>query len=457
MEIKTLKYQLLKQPISASVLSTYRLFFGVLMLISIGRFFYYDWIYKLYIQPKFFFSYYGFGWIKPLGEYTYGLFALAGLFAFLVMIGKWYRLAIVGFFLTFTYIELMDKTNYLNHYYFISILSFLMIFLPMNASYSLDAEKSVSVRKEFVPAWAVNCIKLLVGIVYLYAGLCKLNSDWLFQAMPLKIWLSSNFYIPVIGPWLDKTATAYIFAWAGALYDISIPFLLWNRKTRVLAFISVVVFHTLTWILFPIGIFPFVMMFGATIYFSEQWHQNFWRKLYKALKLDINKYKNNKTYQISHRCRRVVYPILILFFVIQIFFPWRYLLYPGELFWTEEGFRFSWRVMLMEKGGYAEFRVYNPEKKEYYIIENSDFLTPTQEKQMAFQPDFILQFAQYLKTYFEKEKGMKNVKVFATVYVALNGRKSQLYINPNIDLSNEKESFLHKKWILPFPGSIKGL
>jgi len=47
--------------------------------------------------------------------------------------------------------------------------------------------------------------------------------------------------------------------------------------------------------------------------------------------------------------------ILIPFFVIQIFFPWRYLLYPGELFWTEQGYRFSWRVMLMEKAGNSNF------------------------------------------------------------------------------------------------------
>ena len=33
---------------------------------------------------------------------------------------------------------------------------------------------------------------------------------------------------------------------------------------------------------------------------------------------------------------------------IQLAFPFRYLLYPGNIFWTEEGYRFSWRVMLME-------------------------------------------------------------------------------------------------------------
>lgn len=457
METNNLRYKLLAKPISASVLSTYRLFFGILMLVSIGRFFYYGWIESLYIKPQFFFSYYGFSWVRPLGYYTYALFISTAIFAFLILIGKWYRYAMIGFFLTFTYIELMDKTNYLNHYYFISILSFLLIFLPMNASFSADARRHPAIRKEFVPIWTVNAIKLLVAIVYFYAGLCKLNSDWLLEAMPLKLWLSSKFHLPIIGALLDLSSTAYIFAWAGALYDLCIPFLLWNKKTCPWAFLSVVTFHTLTWILFPIGIFPFVMMFGASIYFSESWHKKFWQKLSSILQLNPNEYNNAQIYHYPKTYRKIIYTILILFFTIQILFPWRYLCYPGELFWTEEGFRFSWRVMLMEKTGTAEFRVYNPETKEYYIVENSDFLTPTQEKQMAFQPDFILQYAHYLKDYYQNKKGIKNVKIFARIYVALNGRNSKLYINPNIDLANEKESFYPKTWILPFEDSIKGL
>lgn len=359
----------------------------------------------------------------------------------------------------------MDKTNYLNHYYFISILSFLLIFLPMNVAFSADAEANPKKKREFVPVWTINAIKFLVGLVYFYAGVCKLNSDWLLEAMPLKLWLASKFHLPLIGGFMDKTITAYLFSWAGALYDLSIPFLLLSRKTRGWAFGSVVVFHTLTWWLFPIGIFPFVMMFGATIY---------WRILVNlAIKVSFKIPFETRVQPVPKLLmpfgrkvnrsskhpyfKKPICGILVLFFTVQVLLPWRYLLYPGELFWTEEGFRFSWRVMLMEKGGYAEFKVYNPKTKEYYRVENSDFLTPTQEKQMAFQPDFILEYAHFLKDYFEREKGVKNAKVYAEVYVALNGRRSQLYINPNVDLTNEEESFLPKKWLLPFNDVIKGL
>ena len=72
-----------------------------------------------------------------------------------------------------------------------------------------------------------------------------------------------------------------------------------------------------------------------------------------------------------------------------------------------------------------------------------DQITSFQEKQMSFQPDFILEYAHYLGDHFKKD-GHKNIEVYVESFVALNGRLSQPYINPNIDLYKQKESFKHK-------------
>ena len=88
-------------------------------------------------------------------------------------------------------------------------------------------------------------------------------------------------------------------------------------------------------------------------------------------------------------------------------------------------------------------------------MNNEDFLTPFQEKQMSFQPDFILEYAHFLGDHF-KSKGHKNIQVFVESYVALNGRLSQPFINKNIDLYQQKETFNPKEWILPFNDEIKG-
>ncbi|WP_411767999.1 HTTM domain-containing protein [Winogradskyella sp. A3E31] len=441
---------------SAAPLAVFRIGFGIMMLISIIRFWSYGWIERFYSLPKFHFNYYGFEWINPFGNYTYLLFVICGVAAFFVALGLKYRIAIITFFLSFTYIELMDKTTYLNHYYFISVLSFLMCFLPANAYYSID---NLINKKQYsqIPKWTIDSIKSLIAVVYVYAGLAKINSDWLFNAMPLKIWLPSKYDLPFIGESFMQQHWFHVaMSWSGMLYDLSIPFLLLYRKTRWFAFALVVFFHVFTRVLFPIGMFPYIMIVSALIFFDANIHEgilNLFRKLFKPLK-PKSKILKVKTLNVSNQ--KIILSILMVFFGIQLLLPWRYTLYPGELFWTEEGYRFSWRVMLIEKTGYAEFKVVDGKTGHSFLVDNSDFLTPLQEKEMSTQPDFILQFAHYLEEHF-RSQGHQNIQIYVDSFVALNGRRSQRYIDPKTDLTKQTESFKPKNWILPFKDEIKGL
>ena len=447
----------LQQTTEAAPLAVFRILFGLMMLASIVRFWSYGWIDKLYIQPRFFFSYYGFDFVQPLGQFTYLLFALCAVAALLVALGWHYRLAMITFFLSFTYIELMDKTTYLNHYYFISVLSFLMIFLPAHAYFSVDARGRPNRAFQQVPRWSIDAIKLLLGIVYCYAGLAKLNSDWLLHAMPLKIWLPAHYDLPLLGNLLEQTWVHYAFSWGGMLYDLTIPLLLLWHRTRVVAFVLVVIFHGLTGVLFPIGMFPYIMIVSALIFFDARLHHRLLAWLAQLLNIRKDIFDNGraKMYLATYG-QKIRLSIVMVFFFIQLLFPFRYLLYPGEVFWTEEGYRFSWRVMLMEKAGYANFKVMDAATGQRFYVDNTDFLTAFQEKQMATQPDFILQYAHFLAEHFAQQ-GHRNVQVFVESYVALNGRLSQPYIDPEVDLTQVSESFLPKTWILPFDDEIKGL
>ena len=452
MNSKLQKY--LNTPTNSAPLVVFRLFFGIMMLASIIRFWANGWIEELYIVPKFFFSYDGFSWIQPLGNFTYVLFFICGLTALCIAFGFKYRLAIILFFLSFTYIELMDKSTYLNHYYFISVLSFFMIFLPANATFSLDAFIN---KKRYVqiPKWTIDGIKLLLGIVYFYAGLTKLNSDWLLRAMPLKIWLPSKYDLPFLGEtFMQQEWFHYAMSWSGMFYDLSIPFLLLYKRTRIFAFVVVVFFHVFTRVLFPIGMFPFIMIISTLIFFDANFHQkiiNAVQTIYSSVKIKTIVVKN---YTFSATRKRIIYPVLGVFLLFQILIPFRSLVYPGELFWTEEGYRFSWRVMLMEKAGYTNFKIVDLKKGTFFMVDNSDFLTAFQEKQMSHQPDFILEYAHFLGDHFAQQ-GHKNIGVFTESYVALNGRLSSVFIDPKVDLYQQKESFKHKDWIVPFLSEIK--
>lgn len=432
------------------------------MCYSIVRFWLKGWIETLYIQPNFHFSYYGFEWVKPLGDFTYLLFIICGVSAFLITVGYKYRLSILIFFLSFTYIELMDKTTYLNHYYFISMLSFLMIFIPANATFSFDnLIKGVSYNK--VSAWTIDSIKVLLSIVYIYSGLAKLNSDWLFNAMPLKIWLPSKFDLPLIGENLMQFEWVhYAMSWGGMFYDLFIPFLLLYKPTRLFGFVLVVFFHIFTRVLFPIGMFPYIMIMASLIFFESEFHikvLDFIKNMIPSsdkIKYIFSKINSEVTDVYVIKKEKIILYIVSLFFIFQFLIPTRYLLYPGELFWNEQGYRFSWRVMLMEKKGYSVFKIVDKKTNTSFFVNNEDYLTPFQEKQMSFQPDFILEYAHYLGDIFSSNKN-ENVQVFVDSYVALNGRLSQRYIDETVDLYKEKESFKHKKWILPLNDEIKGL
>ncbi len=427
--------------------------FGSLLFLSIIRFWMKGWIEELYIKPAFFFPFYGFEFIQPLGNYTYLLFIVCAVSAGLVAVGLFYRTAIITLFMSFTYIELIDKTTYLNHYYFISMICLLMIFLPANVYFSLDAKRHHRTIEQ-IPAWCTDSVKLFICLVYVFAGLAKINSDWLLHALPLRIWLPSKNDLPLIGPLFNKVWVAYAFSWAGCLYDLMVPFLLLYRPSRVYAYMIVIIFHVSTAILFPIGMFPYIMIGTAIIFFSPEFHSRIINRLRGIFGVHPCGYSQG-VYSYRPLINRCVPGFLILFFVSQVILPLRFLAYPGKLAWNEEGYRFSWRVMLMEKTGYAQFTVRDSPEK-YLIVNNNDFLTPLQEKMMAAQPDMILQYAHMLRDYY-KQHGFNSPEVYVESYVTVNGRLGKPMIGPDTNLAGEEDSFIHKQWILPFEDDIKDL
>ena len=200
----------LEAPVSPAPLSVFRVLFGFIMAVSVLRFILNGWIEQFYIEPEFHFKYFGFHWVAdPGATILYVLFAIMVVSSLLIMIGYKYKLAAITFFISFTYVELIDITYYLNHYYFVSLVSFIMIFLPANRYFALDTKKSGSI--ETIPRWIILFLQLQLFIVYFYAGLAKLNYDWLVNAMPLKIWIQAHSDLPLIGSLMTKEYTAYIF------------------------------------------------------------------------------------------------------------------------------------------------------------------------------------------------------------------------------------------------------
>lgn len=281
-----------------------------------------------------------------------------------------------------------------------------------------------------------------ITIVYTFAGIAKLQSDWLLRAMPLAVWLPEHKDLPLLGYFFQFQETAYLFSWFGAFYDLTIAYFLMYRPTRPMAYLAVLVFHIITKLLFNIGLFPIIMIGMTLIFFSADFH--------KRLLVLIGYQPNSKIYAYPKRKMQILQPFFVLFIIIQILLPLHHHVYHNNVLWTEEGYRWSWRVMVVEKNGIATFRVLDSKTGRKTEITNSKYLTKFQEKQMAIQPDFIIQYAHFLAKEFETKYGFQSPIVTADVHVALNGRTSQRFIDPEMNLAKVIYSFKTKGWVLDF-------
>jgi len=67
---------------------------------------------------------------------------------------------------------LLDQSKYLNHFYFASLFSFIMIFVPANRAFSIDALLWPKLKERPIRRWTVWLLRFQMGCVYiLFAGL----------------------------------------------------------------------------------------------------------------------------------------------------------------------------------------------------------------------------------------------------------------------------------------------
>jgi vitamin K-dependent gamma-carboxylase len=406
-------------------LAAFRILFGAVMAVGTIRFMALGWIDEFFVQPRFHFTWELFPWVAPLPPaLMYVLFAALAACAVGIAIGYHYRVCAALFFLGFTYVELIDKTTYLNHYYLVSLLSGLLVVMPDH-------------RTASVPAWTVHLLRFQLAVVYIFAGLAKINSDWLFDAQPLRMWLAARSDLPLVGSLLSQAWVAYAFSWFGAAYDLTIVgFLMWSR-TRAVAYVTVVVFHLMTAVLFPIGMFPWVMIVATTIFFPPDWPRR-WIGGEVRLKPDT-------TGELVWLKPDTTGGLLLLYILMQIALPLR-AYWPGaDPEWTGRGFNFSWRVMLAEKSGFTEFTVDDPTTGRHWRVRPREIITARQELMMGQDPYMVRALARYIADDY-RARGIANVRVHAESFATLNGRPAQRLIDPTVDLAAPSSA----EWIVPF-------
>ncbi len=428
--------------IDNSALIIFRVFFGFLIAAeAIGAIFT-GWVTRTLVQPKFTFNFIGFDFLQPLpGNGMYFYFALMGVFGLLVMIGYKYRWSMISYTILWAGVYFMQKASYNNHYYLLLLLCIVMSVLPAGNYFSVDVKQNPSLRKISMPRWVVIFIIAQLWIVYTYASIAKLYPDWLDYTVAKNL-MAGRAYYPIVGELLQGHWAHISVTYFGILFDLLIvPLLLW-RRTRLFAFCIGIFFHLFNSIVFQIGIFPYMSLAFCVFFFSkERVHQIFMKK----------KEFYNQNEVIIPSYRKIMIPLVILWLVIQIALPSRHWLIPGDVLWTEEGHRMSWRMMLRGRSGVTNFYTLDkndPDAKQKYV-NKKEYLSKKQLRLVSTKPDAMWQFAQRIKREYQS-KG-KDVAVYVKSSMSVNGKKRKMFIDPDVDLANVPWNyFTTNPWIIKY-------
>jgi vitamin K-dependent gamma-carboxylase len=393
---------------------------GVVGAVSIGRLFANAWIEALYVAPQHHLRFPGLAWVPvPPAWGIRALAVVAGCAAIATALGWRHRAAAALFAFTFTWLELVEATTFLNHYWLVSLMAALMVVVPAHRVWSLDAKAGRAVGP--VPKGAVWAIRLQLAVVYFFAGVAKLHPDWLVDGMPLRLWLPGRGEVPLIGPLLAAPDAALALSWAGALFDLSIVGFLLVRRTRFCAWVAVVAFHLATWALFPrIGVFPWVMIALSTVFFEPDWPR---RLVARSVSEPPPAVRGRAGWPA------VATVGLLVWTALQVVLPIRHLAYPGDARWTGEGFRFSWNVLAVEKVGWVSFRLTDKDGRTW-VDDGSGLYTESQLRVAPAEPDMIAQMALALA-----EAAGPDTEVRVDAFVSVNGRETERIIDPEIDLA----------------------
>ncbi|RZJ64207.1 MAG: hypothetical protein EOO45_19025, partial [Flavobacterium sp.] len=333
-------------PIDNAPLIIFRIFLGLLLACETFGAILTGWVKNVLVKPRFTFAHIGMEWLQPLpGNGMYYYFAAMGVLGLLVMIGFKYRWSMGLFTILWAGVYFMQKTSYNNHYYLLLLVCLIMLLLPANRYASVDAARNPEIKKFTMPAWCSWVMIAQVAIVYFYATIAKFYPGWLDGTFTRNL-LEQSFEQPFLLELAGQKWFYMFIAYAGIAFDgLIIPLLLY-KKTRTIAFLASLVFHIFNSVTLEIGIFPFfALSFVVFFYPPEKMRRIFFKKK-PVVTDDAPIYEN----------RNILYYFFIPYFIVQLLLPLRHHLIKGDVLWTEEGHRLSWRMMLRSRDGFTEFK-----------------------------------------------------------------------------------------------------
>lgn len=433
----------LQAPVDAASVAAFRIVFGLMVAWDAMRYMTSGWIDEYYIAPQIHFTYLYFGWVRPWpGQWMYAHFAVIAFAAVALAFGMAYRSAAVLLFVAYSYVFLLEQSVYMNHYYLIALLAFLLIFIPAQREFSFARWRTPSIPAT-VPRWAVLILRFQLFVVYFYGAIAKLNPDWLSGEPMYSELVARGPDVPAIAAHFPPAVLAYGIAYGGILIDATVPLLLCFRRTVWIGFACATVFHTLNELFLHIGIFSYLMTGAITIFFAPDWPRRAWHRLTgRSLPPPVVIDRPP-----TGRRGALLVAALHLYVVWQLLFPFRHWLFPGSVGWTEEGHRFAWHMKLRKKDSTIAIHVFDPASGRRWDIDPKADLFPRQIRKLETFPDILLQYVHHHRDRL-RAQGIDPV-ITVDWLCSLNGAPYERLVDPAVDLAAQPRTWRHAAWLLP--------
>lgn len=444
----------MESPVDAAFLAWFRFAFGIVMACYAVNNLMSGTVRMMYVDPTFHFKYTGFHWVPVLPEMgMFGFFIVLAVLALMIALGVCYRFASIAFAIQFTWLFLMDRTYYQNHYYLVTMLSWMMVIVPAGKIFALDVlgrpEKAIST----VPAWMLWVVRFHIGLPYFMGGIAKMDGDWLL-GQPMRMTLSSRTWVPGIGQWMTEDWMVACFSWGGMLFDLLVvPGLLWKR-TRLLAYGAALGFHLTNACMFTIGIFPWLMIAATLVFFPPGWPRRVLtgRRLKQADAVSAN-VEGNKPRR-SALATSTIATLLAVYVTFHAVWPLRYLTADESPNWTERGHFFAWHMLLRGKKSGLRFFAVDRSTGESQNVDLRKYLAVHQMPKLGRDPENIRQLANFIHDDILEDSG-RDVEVRVFSLVSMNGRQPQLMIDPRYDLGKEPATLGVPDWIVPLSQPLR--
>ena len=435
---------------SNAPLVVFRIIFGLLMVLESWGALATGWVGRSYVEPQLTFPVGNLVGLRVLsGELMYGYFAVMGLAALGAMLGWRYRLTSLALAVLWTGAYLGQTDHYNNHYYLAVLFAWGMAFLPAADRSSLDVAAGRRAFSAHTSPWIARAFRIQVLIVFSYAAINKLYPGWL-NGDYLRTNLGSKGDVWPLGKLVVKEWFQDFTVWAAIIFDGAVIPALWWSRTRVGAFWGLVGFNLFNSLVFRIGIFPYMVIGLTVFFFSEASVERAWARLPGMQRPGMGELKEAQGRGAAPASApKWALAVLWLYLAIQVALPLRHHLYAGDVAWTEEGHRMSWRMMLRTKSATLVLAATDPATGKAKTIDQSAFLNNVQQQRVASSPDTLYRFVQDLKADYERQ-GIESVQIFARYSAcSLNGSPASRLYDGTVDLARVGwKRFARNDWVM---------